>query len=147
MIKQCGNRGFTLIELMVAVAIVGILAAIAYPAYRNYVMESNRTDAQEALTRLAGMEETWYMSHNSYAGSSDIDQLGGSTSPQGYYTISVDDTSCGTAGTCFTATATPVPTGPQNDDTECAKLSIDQNGTKLAQTSGGASSTTTCWSK
>ncbi len=148
MVKQCGNRGFTLVELMVAVAIVGILAAIAYPAYRNYVMESNRTDAQEALTRLAGMEETWYMSHNAYADETDINQLGGSTSPQGYYDISIANTNCGSSGayTCFTATAAPVPTGPQSQDTECGSFSIDQNGTETV--SGTLQSTPSkCWSK
>lgn len=147
MVKRRTNRGFTLIELMVVVAIVAILAAITYPAYRNYVVESNRSDAQVALTRLAGMEETWYMSHNSYAGNSDIDQLGGSTSPQGFYTIQITNQNCalsnGSGYTCFTATATPTSKDGQNQDTGCTSLSIDQNGTKTAN----GMSSSKCWSK
>lgn len=144
MVKQCANRGFTLIELMVVLAIVGILAAIAYPSYRNYVMESNRTDAEEALTRLAGMEETWYMSHNAYADESDIDQMGGSTSPQGYYTIKITNNCTNGTDTCFLATATPTSTGPQSQDTACYAFTIDQNGTKSVT---GTSSASECWSK
>lgn len=62
------NRGFTLVELMITVAIVGILAAIAYPSYVRYVIRSNRTDAQKALLQMAQEAERFFTQTNAYDG-------------------------------------------------------------------------------
>ena len=60
-------RGFTLIELLIAVAIVGILAGVAYPSYTDYVISSNRSEAQRELLRYANLQEQVYIDSRSYA--------------------------------------------------------------------------------
>lgn len=60
-------KGFTLIELMIVVAIVGILAAIAYPSYQNQVRQTRRSDAQIALNEIANMQEKFYSQCSQYA--------------------------------------------------------------------------------
>ena len=68
--KQQGpaaSRGFTLIELMVVVAIVGILAAIALPSYRSYIVRAARVQAQAELLEMASMQEKIFLNSNSYA--------------------------------------------------------------------------------
>ncbi|GAA5217006.1 type IV pilin protein [Corallincola platygyrae] len=72
-------KGITLIELMIAVAVVGILAAIAYPSYTNYVAKNNRTEGQRELVRLSQMMEQYYLDHRSYT--EDMTDLGMSADP------------------------------------------------------------------
>ena len=60
-------RGFTLIELMITVVIIGILAAIAYPSYQNYTKQTRRSDAQIALTQAANQQEKFFTECNHYA--------------------------------------------------------------------------------
>ena len=123
--RSAGARGFTLIELMVTVAIVGILAAIAYPLYGNYVIKSNRAAAQVHLIELAQAQTQFMADSRSYAGSvADL----GLTSPAivlAKYTIKVE-TKEGPPQS-FIITAKPL-SGPQFKDGD---LSIDSAGTRL----------------
>src|SRR5215831_16378084 len=97
------NVGFTLIELMIVVAIVAILAAIAYPSYRNSVMRTNRAQAKAALLDVQVAQEKYFMQHKRYisttSGISAVSPNGlglPTTTQNGFYTISIaggsDDT-------------------------------------------------------
>ena len=75
--------GFTLIEVMIVVAIVGILATVAYPSYTAHVTRSNRAEALRELVRIANLEEQYFIDHRVYTG--DISELGAGSSST-YYT-------------------------------------------------------------
>lgn len=118
------SKGFTLIELMIAVAIIGIIATIAVPQYTDYITQSRRTDGMSALLHMAALQERYYVQNNTYAAQADIDQVGGSSSKEGYYSIEIDSAS----GSAFSITATAI--GEQAGDTDCPTLSINQAGAK-----------------
>jgi len=135
------RNGFTLIELMIAVAIVGILAAIGIPSYLAYTQQANRTDATRALTITAQALERCYSQSFTYAGCSTA-AVGSTPSAQGYYTITVAVTTNPTMA--YTLTATPVKK-PQLTDTTCASFTLNNAGTQQASNSGGTDTTETCW--
>lgn len=126
--------GFTLIELMIAVAIVGILAAIAYPAYTSQVMKTQRSDAKSSLLEAAHNLERCYTEYNAYDNGGCPAVPG--TSDEGYYTI----TAATTANT-FTLTANPA-SGVVVNDTECDKFTLTNTG---AQGITGTGTSTQCW--
>ena len=117
------QRGFTLIELMITVAIVGILASIAYPSYQDSVMKSRRADAKGALLGLANTMERNFTTTNSYVGVTPTNT--------DYYTITITATA-----SSYTLSAAPV--GAQVNDS-CGTLTLTQTGVK-AVTGTGA-----CW--
>lgn len=133
------SKGITLIELMIAVAIVAILAAVAYPSYSRYMLTSHRTEAQAALVRVSNLEERYFMDNNSYGSLFDLGLTATSAATSlvtenGYYTLrSV------VSGATYTLTATA--TGSQSSDTECGSLSLDSSGHKSSSTA----SADTCW--
>ena len=137
------RNGFTLIELMIVVAIIAILAAIGYPAYQDQVQKTRRSDGIAALSQAAQLQERWFSQNGTY--SLTINDIGGSGSPEGFYTISVANP--GTAGCssngniyCFALTATP--TGAQTNDTRCANLTLSNTGVKG---NSGTLPSTDCW--
>jgi type IV pilus assembly protein PilE len=118
--------GFTLIELMIAVAIVAILASIAYPAYTDQVRKARRSEAQANLMELASFMERHFTENNSYAGA----VLPFAQSPStgtAYYAI----TNVIVAGppSSFTLTATAQATGGQSSD-QCGNMTFNQAGVK-----------------
>jgi len=135
--------GFTLIELMITVAVVAILAAIAVPSYRTYVLRSQRTAATTALLRIQSTEEKFFLQNNAYSGNLTTAPPGGlgmsNTTDDGHYGLGVALVANG-----YLATATPVPGSGQDDDTKCTSFTIDQNGTRKALM-GATDNTAECW--
>jgi type IV pilus assembly protein PilE len=126
-IRYTKVRGFTLIELLITVAIMGILATIAYPSYNDFVVRSNRSEAPRELVRLANLQEQFFVDSRAYT--TNISDLGvGTTSqwktPNGNYTISST-----VVGSSFTLTATAI--GAQaTDDSDCALITLTDTGSK-----------------
>lgn len=126
------TRGFTLIEVMIVVAILGILAAIAIPQYTEYIRNARRADAQAVLMELAQEAERHYTRLNTYTG----------------YTVSAATTSRASAFYQFTESIpsggqslliTATPTGAQTGD-RCGALSINNLGVRAPATAG-------CWNR
>lgn len=133
-------RGVTLLELMAVVVIIGIMASIAIPSYRNYVVRAQRTDATAALLRIAAAQEKHYLQNNTYTNNlTDAPSTGlgiGATSERGWYNLAVTTTNGWPRD--FTATATPVSGGAQANDSRCASFSLTSAGVKNA-------TNTDCW--
>ncbi len=143
------QSGITLLELMIVVVIVAILAAIAYPNYRDYIVQSRRADAQQAILQLANRLEKFFTVCNeyttdisspwpeSYANCPSQSTGGGGlawpmTSPEGHYTLSISGGTIASASTTapqlgYTITATPVAGGTQVDD---GSFRMDSTGLK-----------------
>jgi len=135
--------GFTLIEVLVTMAIVAILAAIAIPSYSQYVQKTRRTDAQEKLLDLAAQQERWFFNNNQYT--INLTDIGGATSKDGYYTVTITDTGAAPY-TKYKFTATPVTTKSQSNDSDCTSFTIDNTGARHAY-KGGTVKDDVCWPK
>ena len=127
------TRGFTLIELMIVIAILGILASIGYPAYTSYVKKGNRADAIASLLALKGRMEEYYMNNDSYTGADVATLMGSTQSQEGHYTLSFSGTP-DAYGYKLVATA-------NGSDPECLTLTLDSLGQKGAT----GSDPTSCW--
>lgn len=138
------HRGFTLIELLVAVAIAGILMAIAYPSYMSQVRKSRRSDAVAALARVQQAQERWRANNTTYASSitnlATLETGLTSTSEKGYYSIATAVVAA-TASSAYTITATAISGSSQASDSGCTTLTV-------TVASGTTTNTpTSCWSK
>jgi type IV pilus assembly protein PilE len=141
------QRGFTLIELMVAVAIVGILAAVAYPSYTSFIQRSRRADAAALLTVVVQAQERYRSNRNTYA--SELSDLGFKASDRAKveknYTIAL--TGVGASG--YQVTATVNGDGPQAGDTACWTLAMKLDGANLTYVAADKSATkdqsAICW--
>ena len=115
------SKGFTLIELMIVVAIIGIIAGIGYPSYTEYVKKSRRADGHLALLNSVQSMERCKTTQFSYANCTLSGSL--STSPEGFYTLAI---ATGTTASSFTIEATAQNT--QANDTGCVTLTINELG-------------------
>ena len=146
-------RGFTLIELMIAVAIIGILAAIAYPSYTSYVLRGKRSLAKAVLTEVASRQENFFVDRKTYA--DELAKLGYGTYETEFcvvadnvprdcsgatYRITLGNlVTAGTTVLGYTITATGI--GSQARDKDCTSLTVNNKGEKTA---AGANSAN-CW--
>jgi type IV pilus assembly protein PilE len=153
-------RGFSLIELMVVVAIAAILFAIAVPSYMTYIRQARRADAKTAVLDLAAREERW-LTTNPAGYTTATNSLGYTpaafpvtVNPNGYYTLTVCiATNAGTTPACdpnpnpptapsFYITATPVAGLSQANDAQCTSFSVDSLGAQFAT---GSQTSAFCW--
>jgi len=142
------QRGFSLIELMVVVAIVAVVMAIAFPSYDRYVVRTKRAIAQNALLQVADRQQQFFMDNKRFAAS--LANLGFAANPwvvddDGTSTVAGDAdavysvTLTNVTQTTWTATAAPL-NGQLSRDADCGSLSITQAGARTSSGGGG-----NCW--
>lgn len=130
------SSGYTLIELMIVVAIIGILSAVSIGIYSNYVIAANRTDARAALTETATSLEKCRALYSAYD-SANCNVTLPFTSVEGLYEITGTTVTTST----FTLTATPVAGKAQANDTDCTSLTL----TNVGIQSGAGADASQCW--
>jgi type IV pilus assembly protein PilE len=149
--KKVVTRGFTLIELMIVVAVIGILAAIAIPSYQDSILKGKRAEGRAALTELLLQQERYMTQSNSYCAFSNsagttavvagcttvpFKTFSGDTLAQTSYYLSASACTSTTIKECVVVTATPVKSDPEAGD-----LQILSSGTKTCT----GSKPSVCW--
>lgn len=137
------SSGFTLIEILIVVAILGILVAIALPTYQTSVLRTHRTEAKSTLLQTVSFQESFYSANNTY--STNANPLSNPvqasvTSENGYFVVTVATCVGGAITNCFLATATAQ--GKQTDDS-CVNLTIDSFGNRGSSAGVAAD----CWKR
>jgi type IV pilus assembly protein PilE len=128
------DRGFSMVEMLIVMVIIGILAAVAFPSYQDSLIRGRRTDAKVALNDMSQRLERCFTQFGAYdADDCDIDAP--TDSPEGFYSVDIDDVDAGS----YTLSA--APQGAQENDVACGTLGMDNTG---AHTATG-DDTDRCW--
>ena len=138
--KKTAHKGMTLLELMIVVAIIGILASIALPSFNDSVMKARRADARNSLFDWQLRQAEYFADNLSYASVSTVNGSGADTvdSGESYYDITVTSSST----TTFQMTATPKSRTTQASDSDCASyFCISQDGPLYT----GSCAPQACW--
>ena len=140
MMHKRGHGGFTLIEVMITVAIIGILAAVALPSYQEHVLRTRRTAAAGCLLEFTQLMEKRYATNMAYTGTT-LPASACTTDLANVYTFAF---AADPTATAYSVTATP--SGGQTADTKCAVLSIAETGVKtVTGTESTVDSGRFCW--
>jgi type IV pilus assembly protein PilE len=132
------KKGFTLIELMIVVAIVAILVALALPSFRDVIRKSRRADAMNAIINIQLAQERWRVNNSTYG---TLVNLGiNAASPEGHYTMSV------TGNTFSNYTIVATAAGGQASD-KCGNFTLTNTAGVIAKTVSGSEAATRCWTK
>ena len=146
--KSVCMRGLTLIELMIVIAIVGILSQIAFSSYQSHIIKTRRSDAKVALIDLAARQERFYSTNNVYSnnpvslgyGADATFPLSVGSSGSSYYNLTV------TASSAIAFTAVATPTGVQMSDAECYSYMINNLGVQSNRSASNTALTSSaCW--
>lgn len=140
------STGFSLIELMITLAIVAIIATVAYPTYLNQVRKARRVEGKSLLLEVQGKQERFFTENNSYA--LNLSALGyganNVVTEDGWYSVSSAPTGCaaGPAMPCSGFTLAAAPQNDQLNDTDCGSLGINNFGQKAISGTGAVQD---CW--
>lgn len=143
-------RGITLIELLTVVIILSVLASIAVPTYRRYLIRSQRSEAKIALLQLQTAQEKYYAQYNTYT--DKVTAKSTATSPglglpgtteTGKYVVSVIN--LGAGGQTYTGIASPTIDGGQGDDKDCGAFLINERGVRSNSWKGKSMNAQNCW--
>lgn len=148
------TAGYTLIELMIVLVILGLLASWAVPSYFQFVRDSRRADAMSSLNRMLAQQELFYSNNLSnytlFVTSLGYNAHGGDNnealSEEGYYVVEIAGCDDGSnLQSCIKLEATPVADKSQAKDTACAAISINSRGRQFAHASGSSVLNSDCW--
>lgn len=140
--RRMKKNGFSLIEVMVVVALIGVLAAIALPSYTSYITRSARTECRSALMQVMQQQERYYTQQNVYLAFASTDnnvpmrQFSGDSRTASACTIGASACAGANLGNCVVVTGTPVKADP-----EVGNITLQSDGTKGCSVSGS----TKCW--
>ena len=136
--NRSGNRGVTLIELLMVVVVISILAAIAIPSYRGYALRASRADGKAAVLSMAGALERCFTRFNAYNNAGCGIATSNVSSTEGKYLVSA------AFPTATTFTVSAVPQGGQAQDTGCGTLTINQANVR---NKSGPKTVAECWGR
>ncbi|API85888.1 type IV pilin protein [Francisella uliginis] len=131
-------RGFSLVELMVVIAIIAILASIGIPTYNNFILKSHRSEAKSELLSASNAADNFEIRNGSFPSGSNINSFYHANTQSGLYTLSYcSGDSCPNSSVDYTITATAQ--GSQTSDTPCTSMELQVNGAIVDKTP------TECW--
>ena len=130
------QKGFSLIELMIVVAIIGILASVALPIFTEQVLQSRRSEARAAIEEIRNLENEFFLNYKRYGNLAELNYT--STTDGGYYNLAISS-----GALEYTASATAI--GRQARDETCAVFQITSIATLVAFDKDGNNTTSDCW--